>query len=172
MNISIEKAKPSDAKEILELTKVFGSESDNLTYGKEGIKATVESEAKYLKSLQDDSSNIFLLAKIDGKIIGTANYSTYSKERLRHRGEFGICVLKKYWNNGIGQMLLEKILYFAKESAKSDIVSLEVRSDNLSAIHLYKKFGFEKVGTFKGYFKINNEYIDFDIMQLILKDMD
>ncbi len=167
MKISIEKAKPSDAKEILELTKMFGAESDNLTYGKEGINKSIESEMKYLESLENDKSNVFLLAKVDGKIIATANYSTYSKDRMKHRGEIGICVLKKYWNKGIGAMLLAEILEFASKSAKADIVSLEVRSDNLAAIHLYEKFGFEKIGKFKGYFKINGEYVDFDIMQLI-----
>ncbi len=166
MKIIIEKAIPSDAEEILELTKIFGSESDNLSYGEEGINQSIESEMKYLKALQDNSSNVFLLAKLDGKIIATANYSSYEKKRLSHRGEIGLCVLKKYWNKGIGTKLLKEILVFAKESAKSEIISLEVRSDNVSAIHLYKKFGFKKVGTFKGYFKIDNEYIDFDIMQL------
>ncbi len=165
MNVVIEKATPSDAKEILELTKIFGSESDNLTYGSEGINIAIESEVKYLESLQNSSSKVFFIAKIDGKIIGTANYFSYDKARLKHRGELGICVLRQYWNKGIGTKLLSEILDFAKLSAQSEIVSLEVRSDNLSAIHLYTKFGFEKVGTFKGYFKIDDEYVDFDIMQ-------
>ncbi len=168
MKITIEKAKPSDAKEILELTKRFGSESDNLSYGKEGINQSVESEMKFLESLQNNRFNVFLLAKLDGKIIATANYSSYEKKRLSHRGELGLSVLKEYWNKGIGSMLLKEILIFAKKSAKSEIISLEVRSDNLAAIYLYKKFGFEKVGTFKGYFKIDNEYIDVDIMQLMI----
>ena len=60
---------------------------------------------------------------------------------------------------------MEKLLNFAKDTAKADIVSLEVRSDNQRAINLYKKFGFEKIGCFKRYFKINNELIDFDIME-------
>ena len=62
-------------------------------------------------------------------------------------------------------MILEQLLNFAEETAKADIVSLEVRSDNQRAIHLYKKFGFENVGCFKGYFKIDNQLIDFEIMQ-------
>ena len=65
-------------------------------------------------------------------------------------------------------MLLEQILDFAKNVAKSEIVSLEVRSDNKSAIRLYEKFGFEKIGTFKGYYKINGYLVDFDIFELLL----
>ena len=77
-------------------------------------------------------------------------------------------VRKAYWNRGVGTQLMEKILEFAKESAGADIVSLEVRSDNAAAIHLYEKFGFEKIGTFRGYFKIDGELIDFDIMERML----
>ena len=62
-------------------------------------------------------------------------------------------------------MLLGEILSFAKDVARSQIVSLEVRSDNIAAIKLYEKFGFEKIGRFRGFFKINGEFIDFDIMQ-------
>lgn len=80
----------------------------------------------------------------------------------------GISVLKEYWNCGIGTRLLNSILDFAKNTAKSEIVSLEVRSDNIAAIHLYEKFGFKKIGTFKGFFKINGELIDYDIMELFL----
>ncbi|WP_406035268.1 GNAT family N-acetyltransferase [Treponema saccharophilum] len=40
-----------------------------------------------------------------------------------------------------------------------------MRSDNIAAIKLYEKFGFEKIGRFRGFFKINGEFIDFDIMQ-------
>ncbi len=170
MNIVIEKAKPSDAKEILELSKILGSESDNLMIDAGGITRTLEEETDLLISLEDNEKNIFLLAKHCNRIIGTANFNTEKRRRIRHRGSFGICVLKDYWRKGVGTMLLDKLLDFAKNSAKVEIVSLEVRSDNLSAIHLYKKFGFEKVGTFKGYFKIDDEYVDFDIMQLFFND--
>ena len=59
-----------------------------------------------------------------------ANYSTFSKPRMAHRGEIGISVRKSAWGKGIGTMLMEKLLRFAKNSANAEIVSLEVRSDN------------------------------------------
>lgn len=60
---------------------------------------------------------------------------------------------KKVWGHHIGSLLLEVTLDFAENVAKLDIVSLEVRSDNERAIHLYEKYGFKKIGTFKGYLK-------------------
>ncbi len=52
--------------------------------------------------------------------------------------------------------------------AYTEILSLEVRSDNVRAIRLYEKYGFQKIGQFKGFFKINGEYVDFDLMNLEL----
>ena len=168
MAIIIEKAKAEDAEAILDFTKVCGSETDNLSYGKSGIPVSVENEASYLKSIENSETAMFIVARDGKEIVGTGSYSSFPKKRMAHRGEFGISVRKSYWNQGIGTMLMEYILDFARNVAKSEIVSLEVRSDNEAAIHLYRKFGFEKIGTFKGYFKIGVELIDFDIMELFL----
>ena len=168
MSILIDKAKAEDAQALLDFTKICGSETDNLSFGNEGILMSVEEEAAYLGSLQNSDTDIFLVAKDGDEIVGTANYSAFTRNRFSHRGTLGISVRKAYWNQGIGTMLMTEILDFAKNIAKSEIVSLEVRSDNEPAIHLYKKFGFEKVGTFRGFFKINGEMIDYDIMELLL----
>lgn len=85
--------------------------------------------------------------------------------RMSHRGDFGIAVIKEYWNQGIGSQLMEKILEFAKENS-FEIIDLQVRSDNLRAIHLYERYGFKKMGTHPAFFKINQEYVPFDYMYL------
>ena len=168
MEFIIEKAKADDAKAILDFTRKCGSETDNLSFGSEGIPISSEEEATFLKSVENSDTGIFLVARKETEIIATANYTVYAKKRMSHRGELGISVLKKYWNCGIGTRLLNSILDFAKNTAKSEIVSLEVRSDNIAAIHIYEKFGFKKIGTFKGFFKINGELIDYDILELCL----
>ena len=47
-------------------------------------------------------------------------------------------------------------------------LNLEVRSDNIRAIRLYEKYGFRKLCVFPGFFKIDGQYIDFDLMNLEL----
>ena len=37
MNIEIRPARPEDAADILELSKIIGNESDNLSYGSDGL---------------------------------------------------------------------------------------------------------------------------------------
>ena len=49
MNYIIEKAQPSDAAELLEYLKIIGSESDNLTFGPEGVSFTLDAEKSFLR---------------------------------------------------------------------------------------------------------------------------
>lgn len=168
MNVIIRKAAALDAEKILEYCRNVGGETDNLTFGAEGVNTTVECEREYLESISKSENNLYLVAECDGEIVGTCCYSGFEKARLAHRGEFAVSVKKSMWGNHIGTHFMEKLIDFAKNTAHAEIISLEVRSDNERAIALYRKFGFETIGTFKGYMKINGQYVDCDFMRLCL----
>lgn len=168
MKFLLREAQPNDSKQIIEHTKICGSETDNMSYGSEGLQISVEEEERFLENLLNSNNQIMLVAEVNGVIVGTANYSTSNVKRLSHRGSIGLCVQKKFWNQGIATSLLEYLIRFGREEAKAKIISLGVRSDNEPAIHLYKKFGFEKIGTFEGYYQIDNKLIDVDFMNLKL----
>lgn len=168
MGFRIREALPSDAEQILLNAKICGGETDNLSYGKEGFSYTLEQEETFLKNLLKSHNQILFVAEVDNKIVGTASYTTSNVNRLAHRGSIGLCVQKKFWNQGIATSFMEHLIKFGKEEAEAKIISLGVRSDNQVAIHLYKKFGFEKIGTFEGYYEIDNELIDVDYMNLKL----
>lgn len=165
--IVIEKATAADAVEILEYLKQVGGETDNLTFGAEGLPFTPASEAAYIRQIENSCDDVMLVAKENGKIVGNASLNRLPR-RMGHRGEFSVTVLKDYWNRGIGSRLLDEILSFAKAHA-FEIIDLQVRSDNLPAIRLYHKFGFQKVGTHPAFFKIGGEEIAFDYMCLRMK---
>lgn len=107
-----------------------------------------------------------LVAKADEAIIGNASLSRLPR-RMNHRGELCIAVAKEYWNKGIGSRLLENILAFAKENS-FEVLDLQVRSDNVRAIRLYEKFGFQKTGTHPAFFKMDGQYIAFDYMSRMM----
>ena len=166
--LEIRKATASDAENLLEYFKIIGGESDNLTFGAEGVAITVDREKEYLDSILHSDRNLYLVAINDGETVGAAIFTSFEKPRLAHRAEISLSVKKTMWGNRIGTRFMEKIIDFAKNTAKTKIISLEVRSDNERAIALYKKFGFETVGTFRGFMKINGEDVSCDIMRLEL----
>lgn len=170
MEFTIKKAVPEDAEEILHVLKMIGSETDNLTFGEEGLPTTVEEEREYLKYQQDSGSSAMFVAKVGDQIVGTCSYNGYPRARMVHRGSLAISLLRSEWGKGYGSKMMEEVIRFAREEAKAEIISLEVRSDNERAIHLYEKFGFKRIGTFPGFFKIEGEWIDFDLMNLYITE--
>ncbi|WP_196001136.1 ribosomal protein S18-alanine N-acetyltransferase [Clostridium sp. 1001271B_151109_B4] len=67
-----------------------------------------------------------------------------------------IAVSSKYRKQGIASNLLIKLFEVCKTFDCNDI-TLEVRSSNVPAQNLYKKFGFKEEGLRKGYYSDNGE---------------
>ncbi len=162
----IVRAQAQDAAALLEYLKIIGGETENLSFGPEGVPLDVEAEQAYLGMQAQSHDHMQLLAKVNGEIIGTASLNRKSN-RMSHRAEFGISLKKAWWGCGAAFALAEGVLAFARENGVEQ-VNLEVRSDNKRAIALYEKLGFRKLCTFPGFFKINGVRIDFDLMNLEL----
>ena len=168
INITYREAEPSDAGKFLENCKIVGAETDNLTFGAEGLSLSISQEADFIRKFAGNPGSIMLVAFDEGELIGTGAVSVISgKPRIAHRREIAISVRKDYWGKGIGTGLMNLLLDFAKKSG-AEVLELEVRSDNEAAIALYKKFGFEKAGRNEKFFKINGEFFSADYMNLYL----
>jgi RimJ/RimL family protein N-acetyltransferase len=168
INITYREAEPSDAGKFLEYCKIVGSESDNLTFGEEGIPFSISQEADFIRKFAGNPGSVMIVAFDEGELIGTGAVSVVSgKPRFAHRSEIAISVRKDYWGKGIGTGIMNILMDFAKKSG-AEVLELEVRSDNEAAISLYKKFGFEKIGTNEKFFKINGEFFAADYMNLYL----
>lgn len=167
MDITIERARPEDAEAIIAFMDLVGGETDNLTFGSEGLPVSAAQEAEFIREKNSSARNALFTAKRDGKIVGEASIEAFSR-RIAHRAEFGVSVAKAEWGLGIGSKLLERVIQHAKEH-QIEIIELEVRSDNERAIHLYEKYGFVKIGVYPGFFKMDGQYISFDLMNLYLQ---
>lgn len=170
MSFSIEKARPEDAAALIEYLRVVGGESDNLTFGAEGLPATVEEETAFLEKSAADTRSVILLAKEDGEIIGDGHIEAFSR-RLSHRAGLGITVRKAVWGRGVGTAIMERLIAHAWEQG-IEIIELQVRSDNARAIRLYEKFGFVKIGHYPGFLKVDRVYADCDLMNLYRNDQE
>ncbi len=165
--IVIRKARPEDAEAILAYLRRIGGETDNLSFGAEGLPLSVYQERDYLEGLSSDKKSVLFTAWKDGVLIGDGSLSQLPR-RMSHRAELGISVVRSEWGHGVGSLLMERLVEFAKASG-TELVHLEVRADNERAIRLYERFGFRTVGVFPAYFKIQNDYHDFRIMVLDLR---
>ena len=163
---TITRARPEDAAALLDYLKIVGGETDNLSFGAEGVPRAPEEEQAYLRTQVATPAPVQNLARVDGEHIGTASLNRKSG-RMRHRGVFGISLKRAWWGCGAASALTEAVLAFARENGFAQL-DIEVRSDNVRAIRLYEKFGFRKLCTFPAFFRIGGQDIDFDVMLLQL----
>ncbi len=75
--------------------------------------------------------------------------------KLKHRAGLGISIKQKYWNNGVGDILIKEIINAAGLMGYEQI-ELGVFADNKRAQNLYKKNGFEVWGNTKNAFKLKD----------------
>lgn len=100
-------------------------------------------------------NSYFLVAKnTDNQIMGFAGIRLV----LDEADIMNIVIRKKFRNNGIGYILLEHLLDYAK-SVNIKFINLEVNKFNLSAICLYNKFNFEHIGIRKKYYNGKDDAI-------------
>ena len=85
---TITRARPEDAA-ALDYLKIVGGETDNLSFGAEGVPLAPEEEQAYLRTQVDSPDHVQYLARVDGELIGTASLNR-KPGRMRHRGVFGI----------------------------------------------------------------------------------
>ena len=167
MSISYRPAEPADAGDILRCMKRIGGESHNLTFGAEGLPFTVEQEEALLSKMAANPRAALFLALESGEIVGSVTIRAQSRERMAHRWELGITVLRSHWGRGVGSGLMELAIAFARENG-GEVISLEVLTDNHRAKALYRKFGFETFGVYRKFFRIDGEYFDAEYMNLYL----
>jgi len=163
-NITIRKAKIDDAQAVLQYLDQIGKESDNLTFGEEGIGYTLEDEEKIIQSYDENLNSMMFIAFDDNKIVSIGNLSASKRERTKHVSVLGISVLKSHWRQGIGKQMMNTLIEFAKQAPDTKAVHLEVRSDNRVAIHLYESVGFKKNTTIPKMMFVKDTYYDIDLM--------
>ncbi len=166
-NVVIRPAKRGDAKAVLKYLNQVGGETDNLLFGKEGVTFTEQQEEALIDEINSSPNGRMFIAHLDGQVIGIASIRGARPKRIAHQAEIGLSVLKDYWGMGIGRGLMDELITFAR-SVGTEIITLEVRTDNDRAITLYERYGFEKFGTYRRFFKIDGHYYDAYYMNLYL----
>ncbi len=134
-----------DAIKLAELRVKIDGETENLDRESgEGLLTPDDFE----KLIYEDGvaeKTIFLVAEVEGEIVGFTRLEGSKLSRFRHKAEFGICISKEYRGHGIGKVLLENILMWA-DTVGIEKISLTVVQINTKAIKLYKKYGFVEEG--------------------------
>ena len=136
----------ADAAAVVENFNQAHAETDYLLSYPDENSFDAEKEAAFLEEKTASANEIEIVAFVDGEVAGTAGIKAVgSKYKLRHRSEFGISILRKYWGLGLGRALTQACIQMAREAGYAQL-ELTAVAENARAVELYKKAGFVEYG--------------------------
>lgn len=106
---------------------------------------------KQISLLLTDYNSVSLIAKENGQIIGFIVGMIYPDGKTVNGHILTIDVSRSHRRKGVGQMLLREMEnIFIQKGVQACL--LEVREDNVAAISLYHKLGYEEIGRLENYY--------------------
>lgn len=166
--VTIREAAPVDAERLLAYMRRLLSEPEiDFIISVGEFTVSVEQERQLIERYAAMENSVFLLAELDGGIVGVLHCQGGGLAATRHATRMAISVRPDLRNTGIGTKLIAACLAWAR---KVGIVrlELEVFSRNARAIHLYEKFGFEHEGVRRQAVHRYGQYHDLLMMAVML----
>ncbi|MGI6126942.1 MAG: GNAT family N-acetyltransferase [Planifilum sp.] len=156
----LRRAVPEDAEETIAFVQKIIGESDYLMLEPGEFRPSLGEQRELLERYARSDGHLYLIAEVDGEIVGILHFQPGKRNRNAHAGEFGMSVRKKFWGMSIGRLLLQFLLQWARQTGKIRKINLRVRVDNDRAIRLYRSLGFQVEGTITREFYIGGKFYD------------
>jgi RimJ/RimL family protein N-acetyltransferase len=171
MPIVIRKLQPHESKVYREI-RLACLKNASAYFGSTYEEEILNPKLKFETFIENDSPDHFIFGAFDvEKLIGITGFTRMNRKRDRHRGELVQVYLDaNYRGQNIGEKLIRSVVKYAFTMDGLEQIQLSAIASNQSAIKLYEKVGFRTFGVQPRYFKVGNEYVDQQFMQLFKKD--
>lgn len=154
--ILLRNARLDEAQMLLDYLKTVTGETRFLMYDPDEVKYTIEQEKDFIKGHNDSEDKLLLLAFVDGEYAGNCSFQGRAgSRRSAHRVGIGIALFQKFTGQGLGKLMLKKLLEEAKKRGYEQ-AELTVVDGNTKAYRLYESVGFKECGRIPG----ANKYAD------------
>jgi RimJ/RimL family protein N-acetyltransferase len=163
--VRLRSAVPGDAPRLLEIRRMVVEEGQFMLTEPDEFDLTIEQLKKSVQKHAREPGYLYLVAEVDGHIVGMVHFANGYLHRTAHAGMLSIYVDQPWRGQGVGQRLLHGLIEWAGRSPLIEKLSLAVFSTNLNAIGLYEKMGFQVEGRCPHDMKLaSGEYIDSILM--------
>ena len=168
-NLVIRPATAADAEEATAYVIRLTSEPNNNIVRDPGQwEMTVEQEREFLAKAADNPDQLFLVAVLEGRIVGSANILRRAPLTARHAATVGLSVDAAWRRRGIGRALMTTLLEWARKQGLRR-VELGVFTRNTVAMGLYLQMGFVVEGLHRRAYLKQGVWVDEYTMALLLE---
>ena len=142
----IRTAESHDGQAMHQLTKDVILEESGLIMSKEDdLLSAKEQMTRNIMFLQHPQT-ITIIADYKKQLLGILTIEPEHLSKTAHRGSLGIIVHRDYRSQGIGKILMDTSIQWAKNNLYYEKIELEVLQSNVRGISLYEKVGFVHEG--------------------------
>ena len=160
--ISVRKAEPGDAVDLVSLAQAVGGEEGRWILSIDSWRS-ISDERRYVKSVFRHPDAAVFVAEDAGVIVGRLSVARDPHSSSHHVADLGLMVAVSHRRLGIGRALLDQAAAWARDAGVSKL-ELHVFPWNEPAIKLYEQFGFEREGFRKAHYRRGDEYVDAILM--------
>jgi RimJ/RimL family protein N-acetyltransferase len=160
--ITVRPATPHDAHALVELAESVGREEGRWILGTGPWRPPAD-ERRYLRTIERHPDAAVFVAEDGTSIVGRLSLSRDSHPASKHVADLGLMVAASHRRRGVGTLLLEQAVAWARESGVRKL-ELHVFPWNDPALGLYGSFGFEREGYRKRHYERGDELVDAILM--------
>jgi RimJ/RimL family protein N-acetyltransferase len=160
--VSIRRAEPSDADELVALATAVAAEPEGWLLTRGEWRPSSE-ERRYLKAIRRlDDAAVFVAESANG-LVGRLSIARDPHPASPLVADVGLLVAEAYRGRGIGSALLDAAVAWSRRVGIRKL-ELHVFPHNQPAIHLYERFGFVQEGYRRAHYRRGDEVLDAVLM--------
>lgn len=168
--VLIRQAESKDAEKLLRCIQNYIPQSEFIPKLEEEMTCNPEETQEWIRSFSGITNSLLLVAEFENNIVGNIDLTGSKRQIMQHTAVIGMGMLPEFQNSGLGTALLSTAIDWSKKNAVLELLWLQVYTENVLGVNLYKKMGFEESGIIKNFFKSKDSYSDQLTMSISVKD--
>ncbi len=168
-DIRFREALPNDAAGLIDYVNALANEPEiylELSPGE--FNLSIEQERQVLAEYAEAENSIFLIAEAGETFAGNINLRGGQRQANHHVATLGMAVVREWRGMGLGSLLLQHGLVWARVNQIVKRLELNVFVENVAAVRLYQKYGFEIEGVRRKALYRHGRFHDDYLMALLL----
>jgi GNAT superfamily N-acetyltransferase len=122
----------TDARDMLALGRAVAGAGIGVTALPEDLPRTVEAEQNYFREFTASAHNVVIVAEIENRIVGAVHVHALERRKLAHNATLGLSVLPEYQARGIGRLLMNAVVAWARANPAITRIRLEPNDDQVT----------------------------------------
>jgi len=132
----------------------------------ESVAQQLDYEGSLLRH-NEFESRVFFVADVEDEVVGWIHLDVPELDKLHHTAELTIGLIEEYRGNGIGRLLIERALDWAREEGLTKLYN-NFPATNTAAIAFFEACGGDVEAVREGHYRIDGEPVDEVMMELDL----